>query len=67
MGKESTRVKICSLLNKPGKRQAEVVINYLGFTAPDKFLVGYGLDYKDHLRDVPFIGIPTEAAKEKYQ
>ncbi|MCX7780147.1 MAG: hypoxanthine phosphoribosyltransferase [Negativicutes bacterium] len=50
-------IKICTLLNKPERRKAEVNIDYNGFTIPDSFVVGYGLDYAEKYRNLPFIGI----------
>jgi hypoxanthine phosphoribosyltransferase len=50
-------VKICTLLNKPDRRKVAVPIAYNGFTIPDDFVVGYGLDYAEKYRNLPFIGI----------
>ncbi len=50
-------VKICTLLNKPDRRKVEVPIAYNGFTIPDFFVVGYGLDYAEKYRNLPFIGV----------
>ena len=50
-------VKICTLLNKPDRRKIEVPIAYNGFTIPDYFVVGFGLDYAEKYRNLPFIGI----------
>ncbi|MBU2700671.1 hypoxanthine phosphoribosyltransferase [Sporomusaceae bacterium BoRhaA] len=50
-------VKICTLLNKPDRRKVEVPIAYNGFTIPDYFVVGFGLDYAEKYRNLPFIGI----------
>lgn len=49
-------VKLCSLLHKPDRAERRVHIDYLGFTVPDKFVVGYGLDVAQKFRNVPFIG-----------
>lgn len=49
-------VKICSLLHKPARAQVTVPIDYLGFTIPDKFVVGYGLDWEEKFRNLPFVG-----------
>lgn len=49
-------VKLCSLLHKPDRAVRAVSIDYLGFTVPDKFVVGYGLDVAQRYRNVPFIG-----------
>ena len=50
-------VKLCALLNKPDRREVEVKIDYLGFDIPDEFVVGYGLDYAQKYRNLPFIGV----------
>ena len=50
-------VKICALLHKPARARTKIDIDYLGFTIPDLFVVGYGLDYNEKLRNVPFIGV----------
>jgi hypoxanthine phosphoribosyltransferase len=50
-------VKICALLSKPSRREAPVEVDYLGFEIPDKFVVGYGLDYAENYRNLPFIGV----------
>jgi len=49
-------VKLCSLLHKPDRGVREVEIDYLGFTIPDKFVIGYGLDYAQRFRNLSFIG-----------
>jgi hypoxanthine phosphoribosyltransferase len=50
-------VKVCALLSKPSRREIEVELDYLGFDIPDKFVVGYGLDYAENYRNLPFIGV----------
>lgn len=50
-------LRICSLLNKERERIREVSVDYLGFTIPDKFVVGYGLDYAQRYRNLPYVGI----------
>ena len=57
-------IKLCTLLNKPERRRVEVDIDYCGFTVPDYFLVGYGLDYAEKYRNLPFIGILKPAIYE---
>jgi hypoxanthine phosphoribosyltransferase len=49
-------IKLCALLNKPDRAEREVKIDYLGFTIPNKFVVGYGLDVAQQFRNLPFIG-----------
>ena len=50
-------IKLCTLLNKPERRKVKVDIDYNGFDVPDYFVVGYGLDYAEKYRKLPFIGI----------
>ncbi len=52
-------LKFCSLLNKPDRRVTEVELDYVGFEIPDKFVVGYGLDYAQKYRNLPYIGVVT--------
>ena len=53
--KKAASVKLCALTDKPSRRQTPVTIDYLGFTVPDKFLVGYGLDWNEKFRNLPDI------------
>ena len=48
-------LKVCSLLNKPARRVVDVQVDYVGFTIPDEFVVGYGLDYDQRYRNLPYI------------
>lgn len=50
-------VRVCALLHKPARTQQEVPIHYLGFTIPDEFVVGYGLDHAQAYRNLPYLGI----------
>ncbi len=50
-------LKICTLLDKPSRRVVEIKGDYTGFEIPDEFVVGYGLDYDQHHRNLPYIGI----------
>lgn len=50
-------VKICTLLDKPERRKADIVADYVGAQIPDAFVVGYGLDYDEKYRNLPFVGI----------
>ena len=53
--KRPASLRLCSLTDKPSRRQTPVTIDYLGFTVPNKFLVGYGLDYSEKFRNLPDI------------
>ncbi len=50
-------IKICTLLDKPCRRKADIKSDYIGFEVPDEFVVGYGLDYDERFRNLPYIGI----------
>ena len=50
-------IKICTLLDKPERRAKPIEADYKGFTIPDAFVVGYGLDYNEKYRNLPYIGI----------
>lgn len=58
-------VKICTLLDKPYSRRVEVKTDYHGFVIPDKFVVGYGLDYAEKYRNLPFVGVLKPEIYEK--
>lgn len=49
--------KICTLLDKPERREADIAADYVGFTVPNEFIVGYGLDYEEEYRNIPYIGV----------
>jgi hypoxanthine phosphoribosyltransferase len=53
-------LRTACLLSKPSRRKVEVKVEYIGFTIEDKFVVGYGLDYAERYRHLPYIGIVTE-------
>ncbi|MBN8581567.1 MAG: hypoxanthine phosphoribosyltransferase [Anaerolineae bacterium] len=50
-------LKVCALLDKPERREAHVPVDYLGFTIPNKFVFGYGLDLDEYYRNLPFVGV----------
>lgn len=50
-------ISICTLLDKPSRRKADIFPNYSGFECPDAFIVGYGLDYAEKYRNLPYIGV----------
>ena len=51
---------LCTLLSKPDRREVEVPVRYIGFEVPDEFVVGYGLDYAQKYRNLPYIGVAEE-------
>ena len=50
-------IKICTMLDKPERRVTDVKVDYTGFDIPDEFVVGYGLDYDQRYRNLPYIGV----------
>ena len=50
-------MRLCTLLDKPDRRVRDVEVDYVGFEIPDEFVVGYGLDYAQKYRNLPYIGI----------
>lgn len=54
-------LRVCVLLDKPQRRKTEVKVDYTGFTIPDEFIVGYGIDYAERYRNLPYIGIIGES------
>lgn len=50
-------IRVCTLLSKPERREVEMEADYTGFTIPDEFVVGYGLDYAQKYRNLPYIGV----------
>ncbi len=59
MFKQPASLKICTLLDKPERRREGITLkaDYTGFTVPNEFVVGYGLDYNEHYRNLPYVGI----------
>ncbi len=55
--RKAKSVKMCTMLDKPDRREVDVNVDYTGFTIPDEFVVGYGLDYDQRYRNLPYIGI----------
>jgi hypoxanthine phosphoribosyltransferase len=56
-GKKPASLRICTLLDKPARRLVEIDVDYIGFTIPDQFVVGYGLDYGEIYRNLRFVGV----------
>ena len=55
--REPKSMRLCTLLDKPSRRVREVEVDYIGYKIPDEFVVGYGLDYKQKYRNLPYIGV----------
>lgn len=56
-GRNPKRLKLCTLLDKPDRRAVEVHVDYNGFQIPNEFVVGYGMDYAQRYRNLPYIGV----------
>lgn len=56
-GKNPRSLRICTLLDKPARRLVDIPVDYVGFTIPDQFVVGYGLDYGELYRNLRFVGV----------
>ena len=63
--RKANSVEVVSLLTKPSRRKVDIECKYIGFEAPDEFLVGYGLDYAEKYRNLPFVGILKREVYEK--
>lgn len=50
-------IRICALLDKPARRRVDITADYTGFTIPNEFVVGYGLDFDDQYRNLPYVGV----------
>jgi hypoxanthine phosphoribosyltransferase len=55
--KKPRSIKVCTLLNKPDSRTIDVAIDYVGFKIPNKYVVGYGLDYQQKYRNLPYLAV----------
>lgn len=58
-GRKPKDLKLCAMLDKPDRRLTDVSVDYTGFEIPDEFVVGYGLDYDQRYRNLPYVGILT--------
>ena len=56
-GRHPASIRLCTLLDKPDRRVRDVHVDYVGFNIPDEFVVGFGLDYAQKYRNLPYIGI----------
>ena len=56
LARNPASLKLCTLLDKPARRETEIEAEYTGFVIPDKFVAGYGLDYAQKYRNLPYIG-----------
>ena len=58
--RDPASLRICTLLSKPDRREIEVDVDWIGFEIPDEFVIGYGLDFAEEYRNLPFIGVLKE-------
>ncbi len=65
LARQPKSVKICTLLDKPARRKENITADYIGFEVPDEFIVGYGIDYAERYRNLPFIGTLKREVYEK--
>ncbi|OPF52925.1 hypoxanthine phosphoribosyltransferase [Clostridium baratii] len=63
--RKAESIEIVSLLNKPERRTADLEVKYIGFEVPNEFIVGYGIDYAEKYRNLPFIGVLKEEVYNK--
>ncbi len=63
--KDAKSIRIATLLDKPERRKVNIVPDYKGFVVPDEFVVGYGLDYDEKYRNLPYVGILKPCVYEK--
>ena len=63
-GRNAKSVRICTILDKPERRVTEVEVEYSGISIPDEFVVGYGLDYQEYFRNLPYIGVLKRSVYE---
>lgn len=64
-GRNPASLRLCTLLDKPDRRVVDVDVHYTGFQIPDEFVVGYGLDYDQKYRNLPYIGVVEFDNKEQ--
>lgn len=64
-GRNPKTVRICTILDKPDRRVTNVEVEYSGISIPDEFVVGYGLDYDEYFRNLPYVGVLKKSVYEK--
>jgi hypoxanthine phosphoribosyltransferase len=57
MRRKPASLKICAMLDKPSRRKVDVKLDYVGFTIPNKYVIGFGLDYKNNYRNLPYLAV----------
>jgi len=59
--REPASLEVCALLTKPGRREIDVPVRWVGFEIPNRFVIGYGLDFAERYRNLPYVGVLSEA------
>lgn len=62
MERKPASLKICTLLDKPDRRKVDLIVDYIGFKIPDAFIVGYGIDFAERYRNLPYVAVLKEEA-----
>ena len=62
--RQPASVRVATLLNKPSRREIDVPVDFVGFQVPNEFVIGYGLDYAEQYRNIPYIGVPKREVYE---
>lgn len=65
MTRKPKSIEICTLLDKPSRRKQNVDVKYVGYEVPDEFIVGYGIDYAEYYRNLPYVGVLKRCVYEK--
>jgi hypoxanthine phosphoribosyltransferase len=60
--REPASLEVCALMTKPARREIEVPVRYVGFEIPNRFVIGYGLDFAERYRNLPYVGVLSETA-----
>jgi hypoxanthine phosphoribosyltransferase len=63
--RQPASLKVCALLDKPARRRVRIGLDYYGFIIPNAFVVGYGLDFEEKYRGLPYVGVLDEEDQEK--
>ena len=58
--REPASLEVCALMTKPGRREIEIPVRYIGFEIPNRFVIGYGLDFAERYRNLPYVGVLNE-------
>ena len=64
MDRNAASIRVCALLDKPENRKADITADYVGKVIPDEFVVGYGLDYNENYRNLPYVGVLSPCVYE---